>query len=56
MDSESPGATKLLHHIDVHVDELEPRKGILDLLRRLCPQWKPHDIQMKASGLIYMIR
>ncbi|KAM7397118.1 hypothetical protein PAMP_020115 [Pampus punctatissimus] len=37
-----------LLHIDIHIDEHEPRKGILDLLSRLRPHWKTKDIQMKT--------
>ncbi|XP_053741745.1 ethanolamine kinase 2 [Synchiropus splendidus] len=38
---------KLLH-VDLHVDEHEPQKDILDLLSRLRPQWKAQDIQLKT--------
>ncbi|XP_034031763.1 ethanolamine kinase 1-like isoform X1 [Thalassophryne amazonica] len=37
-----------LLHVDVHVDELEPHRGILELLSRLRPHWNAHDIQMKT--------
>lgn len=49
MDRGSAGAGKQLLHVDVGINELEPREGILDLLRRLRPHWKAQDIQMKAS-------
>lgn len=49
MDSGPAGAGNQLLHVDVQIDELEPRRGILDLLRRLRPRWKAQDIQMKAS-------
>lgn len=48
MDRRPAGVSKQLLHLDVRVDELEPRRGILDLLRRLRPQWKEQDVQMKA--------
>uniref|UniRef100_A0A8C7Z2H4 ethanolamine kinase n=1 Tax=Oryzias sinensis TaxID=183150 RepID=A0A8C7Z2H4_9TELE len=38
----------LLLHVDIHIDEHEPRRGILELLSRLRPHWKADDIQMKA--------
>ncbi|XP_035521457.1 ethanolamine kinase 1-like isoform X1 [Morone saxatilis] len=47
MDSEPGGAGNQLLHVDIHIDQLEPRCGILDLLRRLRPHWKAQDIQMK---------
>lgn len=46
MDS---GRENLLH-LHLHIDELEPRGGILELLRRLRPQWKPQDIHMKVNA------
>lgn len=49
MDSGSAGSKNQLLYVDVHVDKLEPRQGILDILRRLRPQWKAQDIQIKAS-------
>ena len=42
-------ARKRLLHLNVFIDEREPRLGILELLGRLRPQWKAQDIQMKAS-------
>lgn len=48
MDSGPAGAGNQLLHVDVQIDELEPHGGILDLLRRLRPQWKAQDIQMKT--------
>uniref|UniRef100_A0A671ML11 ethanolamine kinase n=1 Tax=Sinocyclocheilus anshuiensis TaxID=1608454 RepID=A0A671ML11_9TELE len=35
-------------HLDVCVDERTPRHGILELLKKLRPEWKPEDIQIKA--------
>uniref|UniRef100_A0A8C3G887 ethanolamine kinase n=1 Tax=Cyclopterus lumpus TaxID=8103 RepID=A0A8C3G887_CYCLU len=37
-----------LLHVDLQIDEHEPRRGILELLSRLRPQWKATDIQMKT--------
>nr|XP_057930821.1 ethanolamine kinase 2-like isoform X3 [Doryrhamphus excisus] len=37
-----------LLHIDVNIDENEPHRGVLDLLRTLRPQWRPQDIHMKT--------
>ncbi|KAM6937908.1 ethanolamine kinase 1 [Xenentodon cancila] len=37
-----------LLHVDIHVDEHGPRRGILDLLRRLRPHWKAQDVKMKT--------
>uniref|UniRef100_A0A8K9XIX6 ethanolamine kinase n=1 Tax=Oncorhynchus mykiss TaxID=8022 RepID=A0A8K9XIX6_ONCMY len=37
-----------LLHLDVCVDEQKPRGGVLELLGRLRPQWKPQDIKMKV--------
>nr|XP_046250659.1 ethanolamine kinase 1-like isoform X3 [Scatophagus argus] len=48
MDSGSAGAGNQLLHLDVQIDELNPRRGILDLLKRLRPRWKAQDIQMKT--------
>ncbi|XP_068595649.1 ethanolamine kinase 1 [Brachionichthys hirsutus] len=44
----SVGVGNPLLHVDVHINELEPRQGILDLLRRIRPHWKSQDIQMKT--------
>ncbi|KAK2842656.1 hypothetical protein Q5P01_012856 [Channa striata] len=41
-------AKNQLLHVNIHIDENEPRRGILDLLSRLRPQWKAEDIQMKT--------
>ncbi|XP_073687792.1 ethanolamine kinase 1 [Garra rufa] len=35
-------------HLDVCVDERTPRDGILEILKKLRPEWKPEDIQIKA--------
>ncbi|RVE71289.1 hypothetical protein OJAV_G00050420 [Oryzias javanicus] len=48
MDGEVSEAGKQLLHVDIHVDEHEPRRGILELLSKLRPHWKAEDIQMKA--------
>ena len=48
MDSAAAGGALL--HLDIHVDEEEPRLGILELLKRLRPEWNTKDIQMKVSG------
>ncbi len=37
-------------HLDVCVDERTPRHGTLELLKKLRPEWKPEDIQIKASS------
>ncbi|XP_034444920.1 ethanolamine kinase 1 [Hippoglossus hippoglossus] len=42
------GAGKRLLHVDIHINELEPWRGILELLSRLRPHWKAQDIQMKT--------
>uniref|UniRef100_A0A3Q3XJR8 ethanolamine kinase n=1 Tax=Mola mola TaxID=94237 RepID=A0A3Q3XJR8_MOLML len=47
MDSASAGPGNQLLHVDVHIDEVEPNRGILDLLKKLRPQWKLQDIQIK---------
>lgn len=49
MDSASAGPGNQLLHVDVHIDEVEPNRGILDLLKKLRPQWKLQDIQIKVS-------
>lgn len=38
-------------HLDVCIDERTPRHGISELLKKLRPEWKPEDIQVKASSL-----
>ncbi|XP_071347631.1 ethanolamine kinase 1 [Trachinotus anak] len=48
MDSGSAGARNQLLHVDIHIDEHEPQRGVLDLLSRLRPHWKAQDIQMKT--------
>lgn len=52
MDSGSAGVGKRLLHLDVLIDQHEPRRGILDILSRLRPHWNAQDIQMKASGCL----
>ncbi|KAM6973349.1 ethanolamine kinase 1 [Aplochiton taeniatus] len=47
MDRGCSGVERLLH-LDVCVDEKDPRAGVLQLLGRLRPQWTPRDIQMKT--------
>lgn len=49
MDGGSADSGNKLLHVDIHIDDLKPRKGILELLRRLRPLWKEQDIQLKAS-------
>ncbi|KAJ7998169.1 hypothetical protein DPEC_G00219800 [Dallia pectoralis] len=41
------GARGQLLHLDVCVDETTSCGGVLELLRRLRPHWKPEDIKMK---------
>ncbi|CAB1323539.1 unnamed protein product, partial [Coregonus sp. 'balchen'] len=48
MDGGSKGPRGQLLHLDVCVDEQKPRSGVLELLGRLRPQWKPQDIKMKV--------
>ncbi|XP_029009373.1 ethanolamine kinase 2 isoform X2 [Betta splendens] len=48
MDRGSTGAGSRLLHVDVHIDEDQPRTGILDLLSRLRPQWRAQDVQLKT--------
>lgn len=38
-----------LIHLQVQVDPLEPRGGVLELLRRLRPLWKPQEVQLKVA-------
>lgn len=40
---------KLLH-LQLQVDPLEPRAGVLELLRRLRPHWDPQHVHMKVTG------
>ncbi|XP_040019895.2 ethanolamine kinase 1 [Gasterosteus aculeatus] len=47
MNRRFAGAGNQLFHVDLQVDEHEPRRGILDLLSRLRPHWRAKDIQMK---------
>lgn len=42
------GGQKLLH-LQVQVDPLEPRGGVLELLRRLRPLWKPQEVRLKVA-------
>uniref|UniRef100_A0A8C7HAP8 ethanolamine kinase n=1 Tax=Oncorhynchus kisutch TaxID=8019 RepID=A0A8C7HAP8_ONCKI len=48
MDGGSKCPRGQLLHLDVCVDEQKPRGGVLELLGRLRPQWKPQDIKMKV--------
>ncbi|XP_029524415.1 ethanolamine kinase 1-like isoform X3 [Oncorhynchus nerka] len=48
MDGGSKCTRGQLLHLDVCVDEQKPRGGVLELLGRLRPQWKPQDIKMKV--------
>ncbi|XP_059190620.1 ethanolamine kinase 2 isoform X2 [Centropristis striata] len=48
MDRRSCGSGSQLLHVDLHIDEEEPRRGVLELLRRLRPHWEEQDIQMKT--------
>ncbi|XP_014851149.1 PREDICTED: ethanolamine kinase 2-like isoform X2 [Poecilia mexicana] len=52
MDPEHGGSGDQLLHLDVAVDEREPRRGILDLLSKLRPEWKTPHIQMKEPGCV----
>ncbi|XP_069019679.1 ethanolamine kinase 1 [Embiotoca jacksoni] len=47
MDSGFAVARNQLLHVEILIDEHEPRRGILDLLSGLRPHWKAQDIQMK---------
>lgn len=40
---------KLLH-LQLQVDPLEPRAGVLELLGRLRPHWDPQHVHMKVTG------
>lgn len=51
MDDKVLEAGNQLLHVDIHVDEHEPRRGILELLSKLRPHWKAEDIQMKVFPL-----
>lgn len=55
MDDVSETSWKQLPYIDVRVDEVEPRQGVLDLVRRLRPKWKLQDVQMKASSVMFAV-
>ncbi|XP_056908047.1 ethanolamine kinase 2 isoform X2 [Takifugu flavidus] len=46
------GGRENLLHLYLHIDELEPRGGILELLRSIRPQWKPQDIHMKENDCV----
>ncbi|XP_029379414.1 ethanolamine kinase 1 [Echeneis naucrates] len=48
MDSGSADDRNQLLHVDIQVNEQDPRGGILDLLSRLRPHWRVQDIQMKT--------
>uniref|UniRef100_A0A8D2ZD75 ethanolamine kinase n=1 Tax=Scophthalmus maximus TaxID=52904 RepID=A0A8D2ZD75_SCOMX len=48
MDHGSSCSGKRLLHVDIHIDERETWRGILDLLSRVRPRWKAQDIQMKT--------
>ncbi|XP_068452676.1 ethanolamine kinase 2 [Clinocottus analis] len=48
MESRFAVAGNPLLHVDLQIDEDEPRGGILHLLSRLRPHWKATDIQMKT--------
>lgn len=48
MDSELTHSKNQLLHVDIYIDELEPRTGIFNLLSRLRPHWKTQDIQLKV--------
>ncbi|XP_012717929.2 ethanolamine kinase 1 [Fundulus heteroclitus] len=48
MDKELGGSGDQLLHVDITVDEREPRRGILNLLSQLRPEWKARHIQMKT--------
>ncbi|KAK9516293.1 hypothetical protein VZT92_024234 [Zoarces viviparus] len=48
MNSRFAHAGNQLLHVDLQIDENEPRRGILDLLSRLRPNWKAKDIHMKT--------
>uniref|UniRef100_A0A3Q3EDZ1 ethanolamine kinase n=1 Tax=Labrus bergylta TaxID=56723 RepID=A0A3Q3EDZ1_9LABR len=37
-----------LLHVDIHIDEQESLRGILELLSRLRPHWKAEDVQIKT--------
>lgn len=55
MNDVSETSWKQLPYVDVHVDEVEPRQGVLDLVRRLRPHWKLQDVQMKASAVTFAV-
>ncbi|XP_073669341.1 ethanolamine kinase 1 isoform X3 [Paramisgurnus dabryanus] len=48
MEIVKSNASDAILHLDVCVDKLSPRPGITELLKKLRPQWKPEDIQIKA--------
>uniref|UniRef100_A0A672IJP8 ethanolamine kinase n=1 Tax=Salarias fasciatus TaxID=181472 RepID=A0A672IJP8_SALFA len=48
MDSGFSLAGNPLLHVDIHINEQQPQRGILQLLGRLRPDWKTQDIQMKT--------
>lgn len=55
MDDVPETSWKQLPYVDVRVDEVEPRRGVLDLVRRLRPHWKLQDVQMKASSVTFAV-
>ncbi|KAM4734979.1 ethanolamine kinase 2 [Anableps anableps] len=48
MDPEFGGSGDQLLHLDIIVDQRDPRRGILKLLSKLRPEWKTQHIQMKT--------
>ncbi|XP_038161684.1 ethanolamine kinase 1-like [Cyprinodon tularosa] len=48
MDQELGCSRDQLLHVDITIDEQEPREGILNLVRKLRPDWKAQHIQMKT--------
>lgn len=42
------GGGRNLLHLQLQVDPLEPQPGVLELLRRLRPHWKPQEVHMKV--------
>lgn len=49
METVASNASDEILHLDISVDERSPRHGITKLLKKLRPQWKPEDVQIKAS-------
>ncbi|XP_047658589.1 ethanolamine kinase 2 isoform X2 [Tachysurus fulvidraco] len=48
MDLLSNDQTDELLHLNVCLDELSPRAGVIELLKTLRPQWRPEDITLKV--------